>query len=274
MAIASFKWKPASGQQIGMADGKPYDKYGPSFTADDVHGQAYNPNTPNSYGIPGEIGEVPVQIQSELDYFDYQDGSNGWVLDNLHDPWHGDNPGTTGHNPDMDAAGTPRIRLDSAHGQDIYQLAVPDGHGVDFYGKTIEDNEVYLWKSSSTPAPNTSSAFLNNRENTSNWPEPFDSYSVAPRLGVVRPTERIPMRRIAEDDRPVFRQLAIPGQNIQPSGSVYTPTMQSNPVIHNVKPLPAFGRTPVAPWTQDELASPSDQDYAPEVDVFSGMGLQ
>jgi len=257
-----------------MAGENPYNQYGPSFTADEVHAQAYNPNTPNSYAIPGEIGEVPVQIQDNGDYFDYADGSNGWILDNLTDPWHGDNPGTTGHNPVMGAAGTPRVHLDPVHAEDVYQLAVPGGYGRNFYGKTIEENEVYLWKSSSTPAPNKSSAFLDNRENTSNWPEPFDSYSVAGTLPVARPTEKIPMRRIAEDDRPVFRQLAIPGQNIRPSGSVYTPTMQSNPVIHNVKPLPAFGRTPVAPWTQDELASPSDQTYSDYVDVFGGMGMQ
>lgn len=270
-SIASFKWTPASGQQIGMADGKPYNKYGPSFTADDVHGQAYNPNTPNVYAIPGEIGEIPVQIQDPGDYFDYQDGSNGWVLDNLHDPWHGDDPGTSGHNMPM---GSAKDRLEPAHAMDVYQLAVPGGYGRDIYGKTIEDNEVYYWESSSTPAPNTSSAFLTNRENTTNWPEPFDSYSVASQLRVVRPTEKIPMRRMVEDDRPVFRQLAIPGQNIQPSGSVYTPTYQSNPPIHNVKPLPAFGRTPVQPWTQDELSSPSDQENNYEVDVFSGMGIQ
>jgi len=34
MAIASFQWTGASGQQIGFADQMPYTKYGPSFTAD------------------------------------------------------------------------------------------------------------------------------------------------------------------------------------------------------------------------------------------------
>lgn len=269
-SIASFKWTGASGQQIGSADQFPYDKYGPSFTADGIHAQSVDPNTPNTYAIPGEIGEIPVNLQEEF-YYDYADGSNGWILDNLTDPWHGDDPGTSGHDPFM---GDYREHLDPAHGHDIYQIAVPGGHGVNFYGKTIEDGEAYWWKSSSTPPPNTSDMIRNAREVTTNWPEPFDSYSVAPHLGVVRPTERIPMRRIAEDDRPTYRQLAIPGQNILPSGSVYTPTFASNPVLHNVKPLPAFGRTPVAPWTQDELASPSDQIYPSDVDVFSGMSLQ
>lgn len=272
-SIASFKWTGASGQQIGFADQNPYDRYGPSFTADEVHSQAYNPNTPNTYAIPGEIGEVPVNIQGDP-YFDYGDGSNGWILDNLHDPWHGDDAGTSGHNPPMGSAGTPRIHLDPAHNMDIYQLAIPGGYGVNFYGKTIEDNEVYWWKSSSTPNPNLGAFPAQAREDASNWPEPFDSYTVASQLGVVRPTEKIPMRRLAEDDRPTYRQLAIPGQNIQPSGSVYNPTYASNAVIHNVKPLPAFGRTPVAPWAQDEMASPSDQVYPDDTDVFSGMSLQ
>jgi hypothetical protein len=274
MAIASFKWQPASGQQIGFPGDKPINVYGPSFTADDVHGQAYNPNTPNSYAMPGEIGEVPVQIQDAGDYFDYMDGSNGWILDNINDPWHGLNPGTAGHNPDMDAVGTPRVALDTAHDEDIYQLAVPGGYGRDIYGKTIEDNEVYNWYSPSVPGRNAGTSPLDARVKVENWPEPFDVYEVARKLRVVRPTEKIPMRRIAEDDRPVYRQLAIPGQNIKPSGSVYTPTMQSNPVIHNVKPLPAFGRTPQPPWTQDELASPDDQGYMDYTDVFGGMGLQ
>lgn len=273
-AIASFKWVPASGQQVGYAGEQPINVYGPSFTADGIHGQSVNPNTPNSYAITGEIGDAPVQIQDPGDYFDYADGSNGWILDNLHDPWHGDAPGTSGHNPPMGAVGTPRVHLDPAHQMDVYQLDPPTGYGQDKYGKTIEKNEVYFWESSSTPAPNTGTYPLTGREDTSNWPEPFDSYTVAPDLPVVRSTEAIPMRRIAEDDRPVFRQLAVPGQNIQPSGSVYTPTMQSNPVLHNVKPLPSFGRTPVAPWTQDELASPDNQQITYEADVFSGMSMQ
>ena len=274
MAIASFRWTGASGQQIGSADQLPYNKYGPSFTADEVHAQAYDPNTPTSYAIPGEIGEVPIQLQDGA-YYDYNDGSNGWILDNLHNPWHEDAPGTTGHNPPMGSAGTPRQHLDPAHGMDVYQLAVPGGHGVDFYGRTIENGEVYWWQSSSTPNPNSGNMPANAREVTSEWPEPFDSYTVASMLPVVRPTERIPMRRPAEDDRPVYRQLAVPGQNIKgATGSVYNPTYNSNDVIHNVKPLPAVARNPVAPWTQDEMATPDAQVYPYSPDVFNGMVLQ
>lgn len=270
MAIASFKWTGKSGTQIGAADQYPYNKWGPSFTADDVHGQKYDPNAPNTYAIPGELGEVPVNIQDDYDLA--ADGSYGWVLDNLHDPWHGDDPGTSGHNPPIGPA--QGHGPDYTHGMDVYQLAVPGGHGVDFYGKTIEDNEVYYWQSSSKPPFTRKDTPLDARYDTSLWPEPFDSYTVAPDLPVVRPTERIPMRRLAEDDRPVYRQLAVPGQNIKPSGSVYNPTYQSNVPVHNVKPIPAFGRTPTPPWTQDELASPEITDNYSDVDVFGGMALQ
>lgn len=271
--IASFGWTGASGQQIGSSDQYPYDSYGPSFTADEVHGQKYDPNAPNTYAIPGEIGDVPVQLQDGA-YYDYNDGSNGWILDNLHDPWHGDAPGTTGHNPPMGAAGTPRQHLDPAHWSDVYQLNPPGNHGIDFYGRTIEDNEVYHWQSSTTRNPNNGAFPAQAREDAANWPAPFDSMTVAGMLPVVRPTEKIPMRRPAEDDRPTYRQLAVPGQNIQPSGSVYNPTYQSNPPIHNVKPLPAFSRTPTPPWAQDELATPDAGTYPDSTDVFGGMVLQ
>lgn len=255
-SIASFKWQGASGQQIGFADENPYDKYGPSFTADDVHTQPYDPNAPNIYAQPGSIGDVPVQIQTEYNL--YEDGFNGWCLDNLHDPQFSAAPGTVGHSVPMGPAKGQHI--DPAHNVDIYQIQVATGHGRNFYGNSIEQNEVYNW-ASPNHAPVTTGAFpADARTNTSNWPEPFDSYSVASESLVVRPTERIPMNRMQEDDRPVYRQLAVPGQNIRPSGSVFTPTMQSNPVLHNVKPLPAVGRTPVAPWNTDELIS-SSNDY-------------
>lgn len=264
--IASFKWTGRSGMQIGQADQNPYDKYGPSFTADQVHSQNYNPNTPNTYQIDGGIGEVPVEIQDE--YSTYDDGDHGWVLDNIQDPWHGDKPGTTGHATDM---GGHRRRLDPAHTEDVFQLNLPRGYGKHIYGP-INNDEAYWWMSSQTQAPNTRAFPAEAREDTQNWPEPFDSYTVASKRPVQLDTERIPMRRMLEDDRPVYRQLAVPGQNINPSGSVYNPTYPSNPVLHNVKPLPAFGRTPVPPWTQDELASPDmqtqDNTY---VDPLSGV---
>lgn len=265
--IASFKWQGASGQQIGFAGDKPYNQYGPSFTADDVHSQAYDPNaSANTYAQRGGIGDVPIQIQD--DYELYEDGFNGWCLDNLNDPPHTANAGTRGHSVPMGPAQGRHI--DPAHNVDIYQIQVPAMHGRNFYGRSIEDNEVYEWNSSSTQPITRNSFPAQARTDTAAWPEPFDSYSVAPQLPVVRPTEKVHMNRMREDDRPVYRQLAVPGQNIQPSGSVYNPTMQSNAVIHNVKPLPAFGRTPVAPWTQDELTSEQEDSYG-YADPLDGM---
>jgi hypothetical protein len=267
--IASFKWTGRSGMQIGSADANPYDKYGPSFTADEVHGQNYNPNSSNTYEEKPDIGEVPVNIQDE--YATYEEGDNGWVLDNIQDPWHGDRAGTAGHETDMGGHGR---RLDAAHGEDVFQLNLPRNHGIHFYGP-IDNQESYYWQSSQTPNPNTRAFPAEAREVTQDWPEPFDSYTVAAHRPVQLDTERIPMRRMLEDDRPVYRQLAIPGQNIKPSGSVYNPTYPSNPVLYNVKPLPSFGRTPVAPWSQDEMASPDMQSQDGEyADVTSGMGLQ
>jgi len=274
--IASFRWTGASGTQIGQADQFPYDKYGPSFTADDVHAQAYDPNTPNTYAIPGEIGEIPVNIQDPGDYYNYSDGSGGWVLDNLHMSWHDDEAGTTGHNIPMGAAGTPRDHLDPTHWYDQYQERPPLGYGENFFGPTIQTDDIYHWASSTTPNPNNGAFPAQAREVTTEWPTPFDSMTVASDLPVVRPTERILMRRIEEDDRPTYYQVAVPGQNIRPSGSVYTPTYESNPVIHNVKPLPAMYRQPVPPYVADELNTP-DATAAYDssaVDVFDGMVLQ
>jgi hypothetical protein len=269
-AIASFKWQGASGQQIGYADENPYDKYGPSFTADDVHSQPFDPNAPNHYAQQGAVGDVPIQIQDEYELV--EDGYNGWCLDNLDDPSHMSDAGTVGHRVPMGPATGQHI--DPAHNVDIFQVQVPAMHGRNFYGPSIEENEVYNWESPRY-APITRGAFPHEaRSDTSNWPEPFDSYTVAPQLPVVRPTERIPMNRTREDDRPVYRQLAVPGQNIQPSGSVYTPTMASNKVIRNVKPRPAFARTPVVPWTQDEIASASEDSYGGDIDPLNGMGMQ
>lgn len=267
--IASFKWTGASGQQIGFADENPYDKYGPSFTADDVHSQPYDPNAPNIYAQPGTIGDIPVDIQAEYNL--YEDGFNGWCLDNLNDPHHDATPGGPGHSVPLGPATGHHI--DPSHNVDIYQVQVPAMHGRNFYGTSVEDNEVYEWSSSSKAPATTGTTPLDARYNTANWPEPFDSYSVAPQLPVIRPTERIPMRRMREDDRPVYRQLAVPGQNIQPSGSVWNPTVASNPALRNITPTPAFGRTPVPPWTSEELTTAqSDSGYY--ADPLDGMAMQ
>jgi hypothetical protein len=268
-AIASFKWTGASGQQIGFADENPYDKYGPSFTADDVHSQPYDPNTPNSYAQPGSIGDVPIQIQDEYNL--YEDGFNGWCLDNLNYPNYDAVPGGPGHSVPMGPAQGHNI--DPGHNVDIYQVQVPAMHGWNYYGTSVETNEVYEWDSPHYAPVAAGTYPLDARYNTSNWPEPFDSYTVAPQLPVVRPTEKIPMNRMKEDDRPVYRQLAVPGQNTQPSGSVYNPTMQSNKVLNNLKPTPAFGRVPVPPWTENELAN-ANTDQGSYIDPLEGLAMQ
>lgn len=269
--FGSFGWTGASGQQIGYADAYPKPSVD-AFTADPVHGEAYDPNTPNSYAQVGGIGDVPVSIQGDDNWVDYGMGGNGWYLDNIGFPAYDTNMGTQGHDAPMGPAIYPTP--DPGHQIDIFQLAVPADHGRNFYGQTLETDEVAAWKSSSTPAPNTGTALLSAREQTAEWPEPFDSTKPAPLLSVVRLTEAIPMRRLLEDDRPVYRQLAIPAQNIQPTGSVYNPSMQSNITVHNKNNvIPAFGRSPVQPWVSQEVNSPTDNPYV-ETDVFGGMSLQ
>jgi hypothetical protein len=263
--IASFKWQGASGQQIGFAGENPYNQYGPSFTADEVHTQSYDPNAPTTYAQPGSIGDVPIQIQEEYNL--YEDGFNGWCLDNINDPNHATAPGTAGHSVPLGPAQGQWV--DPSHNVDIYQIQVPTGHGSNFYGNSIQEHEVYNWASSGNQ-PVTNGSFPSQaRTDTGNWPESFDSYSVAMQPPVITSNERIPMNRMREDDRPVYRQLAVPAQNIQPSGSVYNPTMQSNRVIHNLKPLPAVGRTPVPPWTSDELTTMTN-DGSTYVDPLDG----
>jgi hypothetical protein len=269
--FASFGWTGASGQQIGFAQEYPADKYD-AFTSDEVHAQNYNPNTPNTYAQPGMISDIPVVLQDQTDLIDYGNGMNGWILDDLNMPAFDVDMGTKGHDMPMGAA-KQRYHPDPSHAVDIFQIAVPANHGIDFYGQTLEMDELHAWKDDSYK-PITTKAFPGQaRYDTENWPTPFDSTGPAPLLNVPRLTERIPMRRLVEDDRPTYRMLATPGQNINPSGSVYTPTYASNSVLHNVKPLPAMSRTPVQPWATDELSSPTDQTYS-DSDVFSGMSLQ
>lgn len=270
--FGNFGWTGASGMQIGYPDAYPKPAVD-AFTADPVHGQNYNPNTPNTYEIPGQIGDVPVAIQGEDVWIDYGMGGNGWMLDNLHMPAYDTAMGTEGHAAPMGPALASR-HPDPAHAVDMFQLAVPADHGRNFYGQSIQTDEVNAWKSSSTPPPNTKQFPAEAREDTGNWPEPFSSVEFAPLLNVVRATERIPMNRMREDDRPTYRQLAIPAQNIRPSGSVYNPTYQSNVPNQTMNNMtPAFGRIPTPPWVSQEVSAPEDNSYA-ETDVFGGMVLQ
>lgn len=266
-------WSGASGTQIGFAGDYPETlPYG--LGIDEIHGQAYDPNGRNLAALPGPAVDVPVIIQDvDVDYPYYSESD--WILDDLAFPERDAEPGTKGH----DVAFSPakhRGNIDAAHAVDMYQEMVPQGHGVDFYGSPIETEDyAYLgWKSSSTPAPNTSDMIRGARENTANWPEPFDSSTVAPIAPVLTSDDHIPMRRLAEDDRPVYRYVAVPARNIKPSGSLWNPTYESNVYLQNMNNMiPAMPRTPVDPWITQETAS-AEQFDSGDIDVFDGMGLQ
>jgi hypothetical protein len=149
-------------------------------------------------------------------------------------------------------------------------MNVPPQYGVNFYGKSIIHRDLNAWAVPSGPPPNTRTMPAMAREDTSNWPEPHVAAHYAPMAPVVVPSERIPMRRPAEDDRPVYRFLAVPARQIDPSGSVFTPTMASNTVLQNRKPIPEMPRTPEDPWNTQEIGASYDSG---EVDVFGGMGI-
>lgn len=258
-------WSGASGQSIGFADEYPIeDRWG--FTADEVHGQPYNPNGHNLNAQPGPELDVPVQIQDSLDFGQYY-GGDGWVLDDIPFPSYAVNAGTAGHDTPIDAARAPR--RDPAHGTDVYQENQPTGHGVDFYGQSIDTRDYAVWMGPQTGGRIPDAFPAQAREDVGNWPEPFAALTVAPQAPVVVDNEKIPMRRIKEDDRPVYLFTAQPAANIQPGGTQYLPTVASNRALRTIIPNPQMARTPVDPWVsiQDESASYSDQSP----DVFGGM---
>lgn len=267
MAFDKFRsnWTGASGIQVGYADAYPATQDTRSFTSSPVHAASYNPNQVNSYRQPGALtGDVPVTIQAEQDFIDWGMGQNGWLLDNIDYPNADDAPGTDGHSSAMGPAKAPAP--DSGHGQPVFQKFQAPGFGTDFYGQSIDTQDLAAWNSSTTRAPNTGSAILDAREQTSNWPTPFDSTTVAPLLPVVRDTEKIPMRRMKQDDRPLYRQIAVPGMNVKPSGSVYNPTYASNDVLQNVKPIPASYTSPTDPSvSQDALSQVYMDDDSPVI---------
>lgn len=258
-------WTGASGQLVGFAGDLPVTT-GQGFTADEVHGQAYNPNGHNLNAQPGETYDVPVEIQGHGDW-GLWDGADGWLLDSLPFPTaQSTNAGTEGHDASLDSARAKR--RDPGHSVDVYQDNVPTGHGVDFYGTTIETGDYALWTTPGAPGSNTKSFPAQARADRSNWPEPFAALTVAPMAPVVIDTEKIPMRRINEDDRPIYSMLAVPAQNVQPGSSQWLPTVPSNTVLRNLIPTPQMARTPVDPWVSEQddsaYASPDDQD------VFGG----
>jgi hypothetical protein len=260
-------WTGASGGAIGYADQYPADRYG-AFTADPIHGEKVNPNNPNSYMQKGALPEgAPVQIQSDYDDWS-SEGSYGWVLDNLDYPAEDDPAGTMGHDSGMGPAKS-RSR-DAAHARDVYQEFPYPGIGQDFYGASINVDDLHAWKSSSVPNFNSGVYPADAREITHNWPEPFDSTTVAPLRNNPLDTEKIPMRRMDQDDRPLYRYLAVPGGNIQPSGSVYNPQYESNVYVQNVTAIPAAGQTPVDPWASQDILSAQAFNADDEIGIGGG----
>lgn len=261
----SGAWTGASGSQIGDANDMPETKaYG--FVASKIHGKAYDPNGSTFAGRQGPdvSNEMPVNIQGDIPDI-YSTGMDGWVMDNIPFPTHDEKPGTKGHSVPFGGA---KERLpDRAHWADIHQHVQHAGFGVNFYGKSIDNREVHAWNSSSTKAPNTGVWPLSNREETANWPVPFDSLTVATQRPVQLDTERIPMRRIPEDDRPVYHYRATPPDNLRPIGFQWGPQYQSNVPVHNVTPLPMMARTPVDPWVTQESATADNVDSYDSVDV-------
>lgn len=258
-------WTGASGIQIGYAGNYPEDKYD-AFTADPVHANPVNPNQPNQYRQTGSsIGDVPTNIQADNDFVDYGMGSDGWILDNIDLPAEDTAAGTDGHTSEL---GPAKARgRDVAHAQDVRQAFPAPGWSRNFYGRKVDTIDLHAWKSSQTPAPNKGTAILDAREVTDNWPTPFDSTTVAPLLPDVRSTDAIPMRRMQQDDRPMYRQIALPGANIKPSGSVYNPQTESNVFLKTRTPIPGAYTIPTDPSVSQDALSQSVMDMDDETPV-------
>lgn len=265
----SKAWTGASGTLIGFAGDYPETQaYG--FVTDPIHSQNVDPNGPTFASQPGP---APSDATSgiEGDAYGYaMGGMYGWVLDDIHFPDHTQDPGTTGHNSTLGPA-QGRHFPDRAHSQDVYQEEPKIGYGVNFYGARPLKEDLNAWKSSSTPNFNTKQFPAEARENTAGWPEPFNATDIAPFRPVDQSTEHIPMRRIPEDDRPVYRYLAVPPNNIQPTGNQWSVQYPSNVPIHNVTPVPMMPQAPMDPWITQETAT---SDVPNSSDVFGGMVLQ
>jgi hypothetical protein len=265
----SKAWTGASGTLIGFEGDYPETQaYG--FVTDPVHSQNVDPNGPSFASQPGPEGSAPPAVLGDEVYGYEYPGQYGWLLDDIHYPSYDQDPGTTGHNSSMGPA-TRRHLPDQAHEEDVYQEEPKIGYGVNFYGANPLKKDLNAWKSSSTPNFNTGQFPAQAREDVQGWPEPFNATDIAPFRPVDQSTEHIPMRRIAEDDRPVYRYLAVPPNNIQPTGNQWSVQYPSNVPIQNITPVPMMPQAPMDPWITQETAT---SDTSGSVDVFQGMVLQ
>lgn len=268
-------WSGASGDAIGFAGDYPETQaYG--FVTDDIHGKNVDPNGKNlaAYNGPQLTSATDVLQDQGFVYegAQYYDGAYGWNLDNLMYPGHDDDPGTDGHDSSMGPAQHQGRRgPGQAHEQDVFQKNQPSGYGRVFYGDAPLKADLNAWANANTPAPNTRQFPAEAREDQSNWPTPFKSVDVAPWRPVDQSTEHIPMRRIAEDDRPVYRYIAVGPMNTVPTGNQWGVQYQSNVPIKNNTPVPMMPQTPVDPWiTQEQSMS----DIPDSTDIFGGYSLQ
>ena len=192
-------------------------------------------------------------------------GADGWVIDNVPYPDYDANAGVRPANVSMGPAqGTGR---DSAHGQNITQAFPAPGNGRDIYGSAFDTIDLHAWKSSTSQPDTAGSDILNARYDTSNWPTPYDSTTVAPLLPDIRSTDAIPMRRMRQDDRPMYRQVALPGANIRPSGSTYNPQTESNVFLKTRTPIPGSYTAPTDPSVSQDALSQSVIDSDDYVSV-------
>lgn len=265
----SKAWTGASGTLVGFAGDYPETQaYG--FVTDPVHGQNVDPNGPTFASRPGpEASDALTGLEDNAYGYEYE-GQYGWCLDDIHFPSYDQVPGTTGHNSSMGPAKA-RDFPDPAHAQDVYQEEPRIGYGVDFYGNDPLKQDLNAWKSSSTKNFNTGQFPAQAREDVQGWPEPFNATDVAPFRPVDQGTERIPMRRIAEDDRPVYRYLAVPPNNTLPTGNQWGVQYPSNVPIQNVVPIPMMPQSPMDPWITQETSTAVPPE---STDVFGGMVLQ
>lgn len=271
----SKAWTGASGNGIGFAGDYPVTQpWG--FVTDSIHGQTVDPNGPNQaaqQGPPSQVSGADIMSGEEFLYQgENTPGVYGWDLDDIMFPMVGTDPGTYGHDSEMGPAqNRGNHGPDVAHQYDVYQRQEPIGYGRVFYGDNPLKRDLDAWANSNTPAPNTKQYPAQAREETADWPTPFKAVEVAPWRPVDESTERIPMRRMQEDDRPIYRYIAVAPMNIQPTGNQWGPQYPSNVPVQNVTPVPMMPQTPVDPWITQEQAT---ANVSESPDVFGGMALQ
>lgn len=278
-------WSGPSGLQIGFAGDYP-ETTGQGFIVDPVHGENVDPNAPGLAARQGDTSNVEIPVSIQEDYPYPYDGGEGWVLDDIPFDSHNADAGVDQDNLPFDWHDTPP-GTGYSHDVDIYQISPPPGHSRNFYGRSFGTLDLQAWNHPTTP-PSTTGTLPGQAwddrtpgdmpghdqppgtDHEPGWPEPFAAQDIHELRPVILPDEKIPMRRLAEDERPVYSYLAVPARNIMPGGDQWTPSVPSNVPIHNVKPLPAMARTPEDPWVSNTVDYSGGSDTY-DVDPLDGM---